>query len=79
LLDAGAIVISADANKGFRTAIGYAAQHRGEFFVAHGAMLGVDEEPVVSAVRELFGDGGAVRVYKQSHLGCSGAKLLFEF
>ena len=79
LLDAGAVGVSADADQRLRAAVGDAAQHGGKFFVAHGAMLGVDEQPVVSAVRELFGDGGAVSVEEQAHLGLSGAELLFEF
>src|SRR5579863_4644255 len=42
-------------------------------------MLGVDQQPIVSAVGQLFGDGGAVRVEEQAHLGLSGAQLFFEF
>ncbi len=79
LLDAGAVVVSADADERFGAAVGDAAEHGGKFFVAHGAVLGVDQQPVVSAVRELLGDGGAVGVEEQAHLGLSGAELLFEF
>ena len=64
LLDAGAVVVSANADERFGAAIGDAAEHGGELFVAHGAVLRVDEQPVVSAVRELLGDGGTVRVEK---------------
>jgi hypothetical protein len=42
-------------------------------------MLRVDEEPVVSAERELLGDGGAVSVEEQAHLWNAGTELLFEF
>ena len=68
LLDAGAVVVSADADQRLGAAVGDAAEHGGELFIAHGAMLGVDQQPVVSAVRELFGDGGAVGVEEQAHL-----------
>ena len=78
LLDAGAVVVSADADHRLRAAVRDAAEHGGELFVAHGAVLGIDEQPVVSAVRELLGDGGAVGVEEQAHLGLSGAQLLFE-
>jgi hypothetical protein len=30
-------------------------------------------------MRKLLGDGGAVRVEEQAHLGLSGAQLLLEF
>ena len=79
LLDAGAVVVSADADEGFCAAVGDAAEHGGKFFVAHGAVLAVDQEPVVAAVGELLGDRGAVGVEEQAHLGLSGAELLFEF
>ena len=79
LLDAGAVGVSADADQRLRAAVGDAAEHRGKFFVAHGAVLGVDQQPVVSAVRELLGDRRAVGVEEQAHLGLSGAELLLEF
>src|SRR4029077_1622528 len=78
LLDAGAVGVSADADHRLCAAVRDAAQHGGKFFISHGAVLGVDEEPVVSAVRELLGDRRTVRVEEQAHLGLAGAQLLFE-
>ena len=69
LLDARAVVVAADAHHGFGAAAGDAAEHGGKFLVAHGAVLGVDEQPVVAAMGKLFGYGGAVGVDKQAHLG----------
>ena len=78
LLDAGTVSVSADTDHRLCAAIRDATQHGGKFFVAHGAVLGIDEEPIVSAMRELLGDGGAVGVEEQAHLGLAGAQLLFE-
>ncbi len=51
LLNAAAIVIALYANQGFRTTACDSAQHRGEFFKTHWAMLRVHQQPVVTAVR----------------------------
>ena len=69
LLDAGAIVVAGYANHRFRAAVARSRKHRGELLVVHGAVLGIDQQPVVAAVRELFGDGGTVGVEEQAHLG----------
>ena len=79
LLDAGAVGVSADPDKRLGAAVHDAAEHGRKFFVAHGAVLGVDQKPVVSAVRELLGNGRAVSVEEQAHLGAAGAELLLEF
>ena len=60
LLDAGTIRVAADADDRCRTAIGDAGQHSGKALVPHRPVLRVHEQPVVSAVRELFGDGRTV-------------------
>ena len=62
----------------FGAAIRDAGKHGGKFFVAHGAVLGVDQQPVITAVGELFGDGRAVRVQEQTHLGQTFAQLFLE-
>ena len=79
LLDAGTVVVSADADDRLGAAAGDAAEHGRKFFVVHGAVLGIDEQPVVAAVRDLFGDGGAMRVEEQADLGRALMQLLFEF
>jgi len=42
-------------------------------------MLGVDEEPVETGVRELFGNGGRVRVDEEADLRLSAQHLALEF
>ena len=78
LLDAGAIVVSADAHHRLGSAVGDAAEHGRQLLVVHGAVLGIDQQPIVAAVGQLFGDGGAVRVEEQAHLGRAIAQLLLE-
>src|SRR6266446_2429759 len=78
LLDAGAIAVPADANHRFCAAVCNPRKHRGKFFVAHRPMLRVHQQPVVAAVSELLGDGGAVRVEEQAELGLARSKLLLE-
>ncbi len=79
LLDAGTVVVSADADDRLGAAAGDSAEHRRKFFVVHGAVLGIDEQPVVAAVRELLGDRGTVRVEEQADLWRALMQLLFEF
>ena len=69
----------ADAYHRPRAAIRNAGEHGGKFFVSHRTVLCVDEQPVVSAERELFDDGRAVRVDEQAELRLSLAQLLLEF
>ncbi len=69
LLNAGAVVVSAHADHGFCATVRNSGKHRRKFFIAHGAVLGVDEQPVIAAVGQLLGDGRAVRVQEQTHLG----------
>ena len=44
-------------------------EHGGEPLVIHGAVLGIDQQPVVAAVGELLGDGGTVGIQEQAELG----------
>src|SRR5947199_76594 len=75
---AGGVVIAADAHHGFRATVADGAEHGGKLFVTHGAVLGIDQQPVVTAVGELLSDGGAVSVEKQSEFGFAFAQLLLE-
>lgn len=79
LLDAGAIIVAADADHGEGSAGGDGAKHGGEVLMIHGSMLGVDEEPVVAGVRELFGDGGGMGVKEEAEFRRAGAELRLEF
>ena len=78
LLDARAVVVSANADQRFCAATGNAAEHGGKLFVIHAAVLSVNEQSVVAAVCELFGDRRAVRIEEQSHFRVSRAQLLFK-
>ena len=51
----------------------------GDVFDGATIMLGVDQQPIVSGVRELLGDGWTVSVEEQAHFGLSGSQLLLEF
>jgi hypothetical protein len=42
-------------------------------------VLGIDKQPVVAAVRELFRYRGAVGIQEQSHFRLACAQLFFEF
>src|SRR5258708_7833266 len=72
-------MVSADAHQRFGAAVRDAAKHRRKFLITHRPMLGIDQQPVVTAVRKLFGDSGAVSVEEQAHLGRSSTQLLLEF
>jgi hypothetical protein len=78
LLDACAVVVPGHAHQRLRAAAGDAGQHGGEGLKSHGSVLGVDQQPVVAAVSQLLGDGGAVRIEKQTKLGFAFAQLLLE-
>ncbi len=78
LLNARPVVISAHPHHRLGTAARDAAQHGGKFFVIHGTMLGIDEQPVIAAMGKLFCHGRAVRVQKQAHLGLAFAQLFLE-
>ena len=56
LLYAGSIVVASHAYHRLRTTILDGAQHLGQFLVAHWSVLGVDQQPIVAAMRELFSD-----------------------
>ena len=79
LLDAGAVAVAADAHHRCRAAVGDAGQHAREAFVAHRPVLRVDQQPVVAAVRQLFGNGRTVRVQEQAQFRRAAAQLLLEF
>jgi hypothetical protein len=42
-------------------------------------MLGIDKQPIVTAVRKLFRYRGAVGIQEQSHFRLASAQLFFEF
>ncbi len=42
-------------------------------------MLRVDEQSIVTAMSELLGDGGAVRIEEKVELGLARSELLLEF
>ena len=67
----GRSLIAADPHQRLGAAVGDAGEHGGKLLVAHGAVLGVDQQPVVAAVGQLLGHGGAVRVQEQAHLRAS--------
>src|SRR5581483_9009480 len=60
LLDARTVVVSANTDQRFGSATSDTGQHSRKFFVAHGAVLGIDQQPVVSTVGQLLGHGRAV-------------------
>ena len=74
----GTIIISADPHHGFCAAVGNSGEHGGEFFVAHGTVLGIHKQPVIAAVGQLLGDSRAVGVQEQTHLGRAFAQLFLE-
>src|SRR6202030_316581 len=78
LLNAGTVVVSPHSDQRLGSAVGDATEHGGKFFVSHGAVLRVDQKPVVAAVRELFRESWAVGVEEQSHLRISCAQLFFK-
>src|SRR5581483_6596710 len=78
LLDSGAVIVSAHTYQGFCAAIGYTGQHSRKLFVAHGTMLRVDQQPVITAVGELLGHSRAVCVQEKPHFGFTLAQLFFE-
>jgi hypothetical protein len=78
LLDSRTVVVSADADDGLGPAVGNGCQHGGKFFVVHRSVLGVDQQPVVAAVGQLLGNGGAVSVQEQAHLRRAFAQLFLE-
>ena len=78
LLNAAAIVISGHAHHGLRAAAGDSGQHGRQLWKAHGPVLCIDQQPVVAAVRQLFGDGGTVRIQEQAELGLSFAQLFLK-
>src|SRR5580765_5145508 len=78
LLNARAVVVSAYTHHGFGAAIRDTREHRRKFLVAHGAVLCIHQQPVISTVRKLFRDGGTVRVQEQAHLWLAFAQLLLE-
>src|SRR5215813_8086610 len=78
LLDAAPVVVALDAHQRFCAAAGDPGKHGRELFKAHGAVLGVYEQPVVAGMRELLGDGWTVGVQEQAHLRLACAQLLFE-
>jgi hypothetical protein len=47
--------------------------------VVHGTVLGIDQQPVIAAVRKLFGDCGTVGVEEQAYLWRALMQLLLEF
>src|SRR5579872_178042 len=79
LLNPRTVSISTDSDERLCATVGDAAKHGGKPLVTHGAMLGVDEQPIVATVGELLGDGGTMRIEEETHLGLSGAQLLFKF
>ena len=74
----GRFVVSANADQRFRATVGNSGKHGGKLFVTHGSVLGINQQPVVTAVGQLLGDGRAVRVQEQTHLGRAFAQLLLE-
>src|SRR3984893_7041524 len=68
LLNSRAIVVSAHADHGFGSAAGNCGQQGGKFLVAR-TMLCVHRQPVVAAVDQLLGDGRAMRIQVETHLG----------
>jgi hypothetical protein len=42
-------------------------------------VLRVDEQSIVTAMSELLGDGGAVRIEEKVELGLARSELLLEF
>ena len=71
-------MVSGHAHQRFRAAAGDARQHRGKCLESHGAVLGIHQQPVVAAVRQLLGNGGAVRIHEQAELGPALAQLLLK-
>ena len=56
LLDTRAIVVARYPDHGLGSAAGDSAKHGRQLFIAHGPVLGVHQQPVIAAVRELFGN-----------------------
>jgi hypothetical protein len=42
-------------------------------------VLRVEEQPIVTAMSELLGDGGAVRIEEKAELGLARSELFLEF
>src|SRR4029077_3956039 len=79
LLDARTVAVAAHADEGLCADIGDATKHGRKFFVSHRPVLGVDEQPIVTAVRQLLRDSGGMRVQEDAEFGSSSAQLFFEF
>ena len=75
LLDAGAVVVSRDADHRLGAAVGDRPEHARESDRLHRAVLGVDEQPVIAGAGELLGNGGADGVDEDAKLGVAGLEL----
>jgi len=78
LLHAGAVIVASDTDKALGTAGGDGTEHTAQVLSGHGAMLHVHQEPVVSKVGDLLGDGGAVGVDEEANLHVATAQVLLE-
>src|SRR5947207_3241647 len=76
LLNTAAVVSASHADQALDAAVRDPGEHRRQALEAHRTMLRVHQQPVVAAVRELFGDRRAMRIQEQSQLGRPGTQLL---
>ncbi|EPY42494.1 2,4-dihydroxyhept-2-ene-1,7-dioic acid aldolase [Angomonas deanei] len=79
VLDARAVLGAANANHDAGGSAADRRHHTSEGEGVHGGVLGIDEEPVITAVTELAGHKGGGRVQEHTKLGVTGAKLGLEF
>ena len=78
LLNSGPVAVAGHAHHALGSAHRNRAKHGRQLLVAHRAMLHIHQKPIVATMGQLLGDGGAMGVQEQPHLGLPFPHLLLE-